>query len=97
MENLTETKNIIMNPPRNNTWYFVIEPKGDEIVDISFKLNVKGTEDMPTCISSDLRYPYHSGGTELLVEHYAIELKMNSGKIDIYVLDEIGYNLLFNN
>jgi len=95
VENIENSKDISINRGEKEDWYFVVEPSGNETVDITFKVTADGYTDLPFFNSHDLKNAYHSGKVKL-PDKYSINIRINSGKINVYVLDELGYRELFD-
>lgn len=94
VENISKSNDISIVRGETENWYFVIEPVGEEKVDIIFKIVEKGNDKLPIFTSHDMRTEYHSGSVKL-PEKYMISIMLNSGKINVYVLDKIAYDELF--
>lgn len=94
LEGIDRSRDVTVNRGDITEWYFVVEPVGNKTIDISFKVIAQGYDDLPILVTRDLKSIYSSGKTTV-PENYSIEIIMNSGTVNVYILDEIGYNELF--
>jgi len=94
LEGIDRSREVSISRGTEVEWYFVIEPVENKTVDISFKVLAEGYDDLPVLVTRDLKSTYSSGKITL-PEKYSIDIIMNSGVVNIYILDEIGYNELF--
>jgi hypothetical protein len=94
IKNISSSRDVSVKRGDSIEWYVVVEPVGDENVDIIFNIYSEGNISLPSFSSHDLKNAYHTGEIEL-PEEYNISLKLYSGNVTVYVLDEVGYNQLF--
>jgi len=94
LEGIDKSREVSVNRGEDIEWYFVIEPFGNETIDISFKVLAEGYTDLPILVTKDMKSTYSSGKITL-PKKYSIDIIMNSGAVSIYILDEIGYSELF--
>jgi hypothetical protein len=94
MENINKSKDISINRGNEEEWYIVVEPTGDETADITFRILAQGYDDLPVFMSHDMKTAYHSGKAKL-PERYTMSININSGEINVYVLDYLAYEELF--
>ena len=93
MENISTSKEVTMYRGPNETWYFVVDPVVKPVT-ISFVVHAQGRMNLPMFTSNGMVTAYHSGPVSLPLE-YTISMNVSSGKVTVYILDEIGYKQMF--